>query len=450
MSVRHYLTVLALFAMLLAMGCSSSAPGEAEGAARRVTSVKIPVQLAEVQRADLAASIELVGSLLPRRRTVIVSEVDGVIKDLADMEDKPLREHLGSLGSAQLVDDLPSLDLGTRVKKGQEIVWLDSSEYDLRLAAATTSLDYVRRELEKLFAWRRPEEVRKAEAARDEAAARVALAGSEFDRLKPLLAKGAVSKVEYDRIAAEAKTAQAALDRADAELALSKAGPTEEEIAVAKAAIAQAEAEVAKAQWYVDKTIIRAPYDGVVTDRYVDEGERVTAMPRVEILEIMDLSFLLAQLGVPERRIGQIQIGDEVKVYMKGSVEPVPGVVALVNDKVDPANRTFRIRVMVRNDERQFKVGQFVRVALQIQSEPDALTIPGKAIAYTGGEAHVFVFADGLVHKRPVELGVEDADTVEVLSGLEEGEQVVVDDPSILSDGMAVEVKSSGSGQSQE
>lgn len=443
MSLCHHLIGVILCAALSAAGCSNFGPGEAGAATGEATAAKIPVQLVHVQRTDLAATVELVGSLLPRRRTVIVAEVDGVIKDVADIEEIPeaLREYYDAFVSEGLIDELPSLDLGTKVKEGQEIVWLDPSEYQLKLAAAQAGLDSAKRELEKLHAWRRPEEIRQAQAARDEAAARAAVAESDLERAKQLVGRTAISQAEYDRMEAEMKMARAALDRADAEWTLAKAGPTKEEIAVAEAAVAQAEAEVVRAQWEVDKTTIRAPYDGVVTDRYVDEGERVTAMPRVEIMEIMDLSFLVAQLGVPERHIGQIQIGDLARVYMKGSVQPVPGIVALMNDKVDPSNRTFRIRVAIRNDERQFKVGQFVRVELQVESSPDALTIPAEAIAYTGGEAHVFVFDDGRVRKRAVELGVANADAAEVLSGLVEGEQVVVDDPSILSDGMSVEVK---------
>jgi RND family efflux transporter MFP subunit len=191
----------------------------------------------------------------------------------------------------------------------------------------------------------------------------------------------------------------------------------------------------------MERTTIYAPYDAVVTDRYVDEGERVTATPRVEIMELLDLSILTAQVGVPETYIGQINVNDRADVYVKGSPDPVPGVIALLNDKVDLASRTFRIRVAIQNDRGRFKAGQFARVVLQVQSAPNALTIPARAVSYAGGEAQVFVYGGGHVRQRAVELGISNRDTVEVLAGLAEGEQVVVDDPSILSDAMAVRVR---------
>ncbi|MHC4176983.1 MAG: efflux RND transporter periplasmic adaptor subunit [Planctomycetota bacterium] len=444
MLVRYCVFLILSALGLCAIGCARSGADQARAAAGNANAAKIPVTLARVERADLAATVELVGSLLPRRRTVIVAEVDGVIRNIAKIEKIPerLREQYEALVSENVLTGLPSIDIGAEVKKGQEIVWLDPSEYNLKLAAAQARLTSAQRELEKLRAWRRAEEIRSAQATRDEAAAGLTLAQADFDRARKLVARDAVTQSEYDRTEAALKTARAGLERAEADLALAKAGPTKEDLAVAEAAVAQAAAEVDRAEWEVERTVIRAPYDGVVTDRYVDEGDRVTALPRVEIMEIMDLSLLTAQLGVPERHIGQIEIGDSAQVHVKGSVEPVPGIVALMNDKVDPTSRTFRIRVSTRNDERKFKVGQFVEVALQVESAPRALTIPAGAITYAGGEAHVFVHGQGRVHEKDVELGVSNREAVEVLSGLAEGEQVVVDDPSVLANGMSVEVRS--------
>jgi RND family efflux transporter MFP subunit len=158
-------------------------------------------------------------------------------------------------------------------------------------------------------------------------------------------------------------------------------------------------------------------------------------------MELMNIGVLSAQLGVPERYVNQIQVGDPAVVYVKGSVESVPGMVVLINDKVDPSNRTFRIRVAIRNNQRRFKAGQFVRVALEVESSAKALTVPAQAFTYTGGEAHVFVYEIGRVQQRAVTLGVSNDRAAEVLTGLSPGEQVVVDDPSVLCDGMMVHVR---------
>ena len=98
---------------------------------------------------------------------------------------------------------------------------------------------------------------------------------------------------------------------AKANVSIAKAGPTESELAVAEAIVAQNENEVEIAQERLKKTVILSPYDAVVTDRYMGVGDRVTALPRVEIMEIMDLSLVIVKVGVPERFFGKVHLGDK-------------------------------------------------------------------------------------------------------------------------------------------
>lgn len=436
MNARCLLFVLCA-AALFPSGCTGPTEGEAAASARRLAVAKLEVDVAPVTRSDIAATVELVGSLLPRRRMVVVAEVDGVILEIPASP----RERIEAEVGGERISEAPRLDIGVEVAKDDLLVRLDPYEYDIKLQAAEARLEAANQAMEKLMAWHRPEEIDRLEAARDEAKAALVLAEANLRRAQPLLGRKAISQEQYDTIKAAADKAQAALKRAEADLAIARAGPTKEEIAVANAAVKLAQADVKRAEWERAKTEIHAPYDGVITDRYVDEGDRVTAMPRVEIMELSDLSLLTAQLGVPERYIGQIQVGDPAEVSVRGSAQPVPGLVVLINDKVDPTNRNFRIRVAIRNDERRFKMGQFARVALKVRSSANALTIPADAVTYAGGEARVFVYRGGRVQQRAVQLGISNDESAEVLSGLAAGEQVVTYDPSILSDGMQVQVR---------
>jgi len=419
-------------------GCSSSMDDSAFAEAGQLAEAKTAVTLAPVVVSDVTAKVELVGSLISRRRSVIISEVDGVILEIPAAETERIQAEI----DGRAFSATSRLDIGMEVAKGDVLVRLDPTEYRLKYEAAVARRNTTERELENLLAWRRPEEIAQAEATRDEAAARLVLAEADLDRARKLRSRDAFTEADYDRTQMQFKVAKAAQERADAELKLANTGPTDAEIAVGKAAIAQTKAEVSRAAWELEKTTIRAPYDGVITDRYVDQGDRVTAMPRVEIMELMDLSVLSAQLSVPERYINRIRVGDPAEVFVKGSAAPVRGLVVLINDKVDPAGRTFRIRVGVDNDERRYKVGQFVRVALQVERSTNALSVPAEAIVYRGGEARVFVCRQGRVRQQAVQLGLSNDAAAEVLSGLVAGERVVVDDPSVLSDGMSVAVRS--------
>lgn len=438
MQFQRWIPCACLLILACDLGCSQSSDTPSFSGIPGAAAARVSVELAPTLRTSISAPIEVVGSLVAQRESIIVSEVDGVVAEIGVSREGACPVGLGDKGNP----GASRIDIGVQVKKGDVLVRLNPMEYQLKLQAAKARLTTTEKELANLYAWRRDEEVRRAQAAREEAAAQVELANAEFKRAEDLIEQGAVVQATLDQRRTTLKTASAALARADAELALAQAGPTKEEIAVGMAAIEQARAEVARAEWELTRTEIVAPYDGVVTERFVDEGDSVTAMPRVEILEMMDLSVLTAELAVPERYINRVQVGQPAQVLVKGSVEPHPGVVLLVNDKVDPASRTFRIRAGISNDQRRLKVGQFARVTLQIDRAEDTLTVPAEAVVYTGGQANVFVYDDGSVRRLPVQLGLSNERRAEVLAGLEGGERVVIDDPSVLSDGMAVDLRS--------
>ena len=429
--------------VLLLCGCQGGQPNDS--AQFQPASHRVQVQVAEVRRADISSTLELVGNFLPQRRTVIVAEVDGVIKRIPHSKQR-IEVAVDGRGCSQPV----RLGLGHEVSEGDILIELDPVDFELALASAQAKLDRANKELEQLLAWKRPEEVQRIRALRDEAKAHLDQAESELKRAESLGKEQALSRSDYEHHLAVARRARAMFAHADAAWRIALAGPTNEEIAVAKAKVAELHAEVQVQAEKLKKATIRAPYDAVITDRYVDEGDRVTALPRVEIMEIMDLSLVVAQVAVPERYIHRVKIGEMTRVKAKGVVEPVPGVVVLINDKVEPETRTYRVRVAVENSRRIFKAGQFVEVAFLIGSSSDTLQIPSPAISYSGGQPVVFVYGDRRVCERPVKLGISNEEQTEVLSGLSEGEQVVVVDPSVLAHGMTVELPSAAGAEGGE
>lgn len=397
---------------------------------------RVSVRVAAVERGAIDDTIQLVGTLLPRRRTIIVSEVDGVIQEIPSLADAPSVTIDGKTIS------LP-LDIGAEVRKGDLLCQLDASDYALSLEVARAGWNAAVKDLENLLAWKRPEEVAQARARLDEAKAVLTRAQSEYERIVRLRQQGSISNSEYDDKVALASQAKAMFDQAEATFQIAQEGPTEEEAAVAQAAVAMAEAQVKNAQWKVDKTTIVAPYDAVVTDRYVDVGDRVTAMPRVEIMEIADVSLVLAEVGVPERYANNVQVGDQAEVVVAGFNQPFIGNVAMINSKVEPTTRMFRMRVALDNTKRELRTGQFVRVRIRVSSREGTLTVPRPALTYSGGQPQVFVLDNDAVELRRVELGIQAEDRVEVATGLNEGERVVVHDPAVLTDGMPVQIGTS-------
>lgn len=394
------------------------------------------VELVSVRQGTVAKTLELTGNFLPRRRTMVVAEVDGVIQSIPRSSRKIEVEIEGRKYSEN-----QGLDLGQTVAQGEVLVHLDPTEYELELAASKAKLLKAQKDLEDLLAWKRPEEIRRLTAAREEALAREERNQSDFKRMESLIDQRASSQQEFGRVRAELRSARAAVERAEADLAEAEAGPTEAQIAVSQALVSQAEADVRIKEDRLKKTVIRSPYDAVIVERFVEEGERVTSQPRVELMELMDLSLVVVQVGIPERYMGRVQIEDWVRVQAAGTVDSVPGLVVLVNEKIDHETRTFRVRVAVENHERKFKAGQFVKVAFEIDSARDALVVPTKSLVYSGGQPQVFVYdaESQRVTQKVVRLGLEGDGITEIIDGLTDGDRIVLQDPAVLADGMRVQ-----------
>ena len=240
---------------------AGAAPRAAPSSRYRAESAPVPVTVTKVEARDISATLQLTGNLLPRRRTILVSELDGVIDSIPNSRNNISFELDGSTVTQPL-----RLDIGQPVSKGDVLVQINRSEYELNLKAAQARLAKAERELQELIAWRRPEEIRKLEAAVAEAQAQLENTQSVLTRQESLVAENATSRESYDRAVAQAKLAQAAVDRAAAELDIAKKGPTQEQIEVARSAVAQAQADVDLRQDELRKATIVAPYDAVITD----------------------------------------------------------------------------------------------------------------------------------------------------------------------------------------
>ncbi len=420
---------LALALLLPATGCGRTAATESS----TEPPAPILVDVAPVERASIRTELDMVGTLIPLRATTVVSDVDGRIASFPSSERRIEYEEAGQMKSEAL-----GLDLGHPVRKGDVLVQIDTVDFELALRTAKAEYELAQRNLEHLRAWKREEEVRQLEARLEEAQAAADRAQADLARAEQLLGTRTVSQSQFDETVAAAHMAAAAVRQAEAAVEMARAGPTPEELAVAEAQVAAAAARVAIQQEKLDKTTVRAPYDAVIADRYVDVGDRVTAMPRVEIMQIIDPQVLFAQVAVPERYQEVVKLGDVATVTAEGVVAAFPARVDLINAKIDPETRTFRVRVTIDNREGVLRAGGFVRVALPVGSAADVPVVPAEAVVFTEGRPAVFVYEDGRVRRVSVEVGLSDGEFYEITSGVEPGRRVAVSRTSLLTDGMAV------------
>lgn len=199
---------------------------------------------------------------------------------------------------------------------------------------------------------------------------------------------------------------------------------------VADAAVAEARAMLAYAQ-------VVAPFDGVVTKKWVDVGD--LASPGKPLVDIEDPTQLQLQADVPDVIASGVASGRHLGVRVDALNQEICGTVAEISPAADPATHTFRIKMDLPATPGLMS-GQFARVEVPA-GESDALLVPDSAVVERGELEILFVVADGHARLRLVKTGRHIAGQVEILSGLDAGETVVTSGAGDLTDGQPVEVK---------
>ena len=259
-------------------------------------------------------------------------------------------------------------------------------------------------------------------SAYDEAKVRLAMAEARVSEAKPAYERA-------KQLHGRRTTSKAQLDRASSTLAVVRS-----EIALAKAGMKRAKRDL-------DDTVVRAPFKGVVTARYVDEG--VYLSPRIPggdsaVIEIQKIDVVVAIVQLPARFLEKLFVGARAALKIDGITRPVAAKITTINDKVDIATRSVEVRMAVPNANYAIKPGLFVRAQIYPNSK-DIVVIPRHSVVGPRNGRSVFILKSGKAIRRQVRIVDHDATRVEVLSGLSVGERVISgSDLSRLKDGLTV------------
>ncbi len=225
-----------------------------------------------------------------------------------------------------------------------------------------------------------------------EAEAERRLAAAVYRRTKSLARRDVSSEAQLERAAAELEVARSRVEAAQVEL---------------------------------DRTLIRAPFDGVMGDLVVAFGDRVT--PDDELVRIDAIDRLQLVFTLPEGAVGQVQPGIPVSI----KVAPYPerrfeGEVYFVSPTLDEAARRLLIKAWMPNADHALRPGLFAQIEAEIERREDALLVPESALLYAMDGTFVWrVDADDRAHRVPVTVGLRDGSRVEIVEGLAAGDRVV-------------------------
>ncbi|MBW1723151.1 MAG: efflux RND transporter periplasmic adaptor subunit [Deltaproteobacteria bacterium] len=398
---RSVLNLVVIGSILAICGLASA--GEQEST--------VPVTTVVVRKHAIKQTLALTGSVEAFRRVTVYSKVTGVIEKLL-------------------------VERGMKVKKGDVIAVV---EHETELAQRKELLAAV--EAAKVGVRQAEAADGVAQAALQQAEAQLENAVLEKTRAQNLYADNSIPKQKYDAIMAQYKIALAGRDLAAAKVKAAQAA-----LAQAKVGLKQAEAALYRLDTRIADYTIRAPIAGVVTARFVDEGAMDS--PSLPIVEIMDTSILKVNCDVAQVDAAKVKEGQEVKII----TDAYPGVefegkVAIVNPSLDSKTRTLPVEIRTTGKPVAGKgegavspkPGMFVKLTIAI-GEKTALAVPRDCLMRLPGTGvyYLFVVKDGKAEKRTVEVGVGRDNLVEIISGVTEGDRVVIRGQANLKSGTPV------------
>jgi RND family efflux transporter MFP subunit len=356
--------------------------------------------VARVERHNLGSTLAIAGEFKPFQDVAVHAKVAGYIRQIY-------------------------VDVGDHVKEGQTLAVLEVPE----LAAQVTGAEASVRAAEQ--------QIHKAQGDLQRAKSSHSAAHSAYVRLKQAADSraGLVAQQEVDD--AQAKDLETEGQTASAEA----------ELAAAKQQLEVSQANQKQFSAMSNYTRIVAPFAGVITNRYADTGALIAAgtsssTQAIPVVRLAQTSKLRLVLPIPESVVSQIHVGDPVKVRVQALDQEIEGRVSRFADSLDRQTRTMETEIDFDNRAGHLISGMYTETRLSLREKKNALTIPLEAISRNGEEATVLaVNAENVVEERKVRLGVEDSTRIELLSGLSEGERVIIGNRSEYHNGEKVQPK---------
>jgi HlyD family secretion protein len=228
------------------------------------------------------------------------------------------------------------------------------------------------------------------------------------------------------------------LVQAELNLALTERPFTDSDFEQARIGIKQAETALELAQLQLDETTIRAPFDGVIAELYVTKGSSVGPGAPVtlvvsDVLEVM--------VNIEENRISQIFTGQPAALRVTAYPgQDFPAVVTSIAPIADSSTHTFAVKVTPVDEQGLLRAGMFTNLAILAEEKQNTLIVPRSAVTVINGQETVYVINGDVAEQRPVTTGLFEPERIEIVSGLEVGETVVIAGQRDLIDGAKVEI----------
>src|SRR6266496_2444120 len=395
--LRAILPAALVLPIIFLPACKSDYPASGKTGSSDTKSVPRQVKTVKVTETPIGETVTVNGTLAAYDQTTAGIKVPGRLQTI-------------------------TVDLGSVVRKGQNIAQLEQQDYKLRVQQAEAALAQARARLglnpdgaDDRVSSEETGTVRQAKAVLEDAK-------SKRDRAAKLVQQGVIPHAEYDTVDADYK------------VALSRYQDALEEIRNRQGLLAQRRSELALAKQQLADTIVYSPMEGVVQEKKTSVGEYLAA--GAPVVDVVRIDPLRLRVEVPERESHNVRNGQNVRVTVEGDANSYLGYIKRLSPTISEQNRVLAVEADVRNNGR-LRPGAFVKAEIVTNQSNTAVTVPTNAIVTFAGIEKVLMVENGQAVEKTVTTGRRGPDWVEIKAGVNVGQTVVVD-PGSLQSGQAV------------
>lgn len=450
-----FLSGLLLTLPLLAACGRGAKTVDANANSQAKTPTAVDVTTAQAVSRQVPAFIQTTGSLVAEEQSDIASQVSGQI--IATPVD------VGAfVGRGDVIARIDDRDARLRLQQSQsneEQAQSAIRQAEVRVGLSPNGQFNPNNVPEVIAAQRNYEaaeaQIRNAEAQIKNVEAQARLAEDTARRYENLLRTGDVSRVSYNQQQTQAEAtraqvnavreqvnavrAQANATRQQSEVVINTAKQNNQAIATARAALDNSRAATALAQKAVNDTVVRAPFAGFISDRPTASGEYVT--PSSRIATLVRTNPIKVNIQLPEASAGQVRAGMSVSISVAAFPErQFAGQVTSINPSLEASTRALIVEARIDNSDNALRPNMFATTRILQPGGGESVFVPRSAVVQdaTTNTASVFVIEGDTARNRQVQIGIEEADTIQIISGVNPDEIVAVSNVEQLFDGVTV------------
>ena len=380
----------------------------------RAARMEVPVQVTSAALKPLTYSMRVTGDIMPLMQVDLFPKVSGYLERM-------------------------DVHIGDVVKQGQVIAQIDRTDFLQKVREIEAKVAQAKAQLAELETGTRTEELRQAEEAVRQAQSRFENAKLQRERIEALYKREVISKKERDTTDMEYTVAEAQLASSQQHLKQLRDGARQEVKDASQAKLKEMEAILEQERTRLQNAKLVAPFRGEISRKYVDAGALVS--PSTPLVSLVHTETLKVIANVLEKDIPLLKPGMKAKIRVESYPEKVfEGRVEKINSALELSTRTLQAEIYVLNTNRFLKPGMFANVEVVLLEKSQTLIIPREAVIEAGSELSVFVVEGKQAVRRPITLGYEQDRFVEVLKGINEGEQVIIKGQQLIKDGSVIRV----------